>query len=418
MNYTEYMNLRKPEEDDFYSVEDISENAEKIDKKIKEVDEQLENKVEKKKGKDLSENDYTTKEKTKLSEIEEGANKYIHPEYPAKNERAMYKMTVDAMGHVTNATKVTKSDITNLGIPGENTTYSNFAGATAEDNGKQGLVPAPYTNGQNHFLQGNGEWTPLEVRYKETERELSIQWNNGSTKVTIPEASEEMPGVMPKGIYKKIKTIKTIEGVEIEDDVNVSHYCECNTYKAATEKKITLEGFRLVNGARITVCFKSGNIADNPTLNVNGTGAKPIFYRNRNIPAGMIRQYKVMELVYSGTYWYVVGDMDETILLTTADIVPTALSTWVYTSEIPELERYDEIRVWTEIGDGFRGWVTLTVDDPKDVAVTGYVSATYNGSIWLKWDIDGHKIGLYVRTENGWGMNTIKIGEIDGVRMS
>lgn len=47
MNYTEYMNLRKPEEDDFYSVEDISENAEKIDKKIKETDQKMEKTVEK-----------------------------------------------------------------------------------------------------------------------------------------------------------------------------------------------------------------------------------------------------------------------------------------------------------------------------------------------------------------------------------
>ena len=47
MNYTEYMNLRKPEEDDFYSVEDINENAEKIDKKIKETDQQMKKNVEK-----------------------------------------------------------------------------------------------------------------------------------------------------------------------------------------------------------------------------------------------------------------------------------------------------------------------------------------------------------------------------------
>ena len=47
VNYTEYMNLRKPEEDDFYSVEDINENAEKIDKKIKETDQQMKKNVEK-----------------------------------------------------------------------------------------------------------------------------------------------------------------------------------------------------------------------------------------------------------------------------------------------------------------------------------------------------------------------------------
>ena len=35
-------------------------------------------------GKGLSTNDYTTAEKTKLSGIAEGANKYVHPSYSSK----------------------------------------------------------------------------------------------------------------------------------------------------------------------------------------------------------------------------------------------------------------------------------------------------------------------------------------------
>ncbi len=232
---------------------------------------------------------------------------------------------------------------------------------------------------------------------------------NGLYKITVSPTGH-VAGAVPV-----TKTDITDLGIS-ETGADALNYCECNTYTSVTEKKVTLTGFKLESGARIIVRFKYGNIATNPTLNVNGTGAKPIYYRNSNIPEGMLRKYAVIEFVYSGTYWYVVGDIDETILLAADDVVPTAISTWIYTPEIPELKRYNEIRAWVEIGDGFRGWVTLTVDDPKDVIVTGYVSATYNGNVWLKWDIEDCKIGLYVRTVNGLSVSSIKIGEIEGVK--
>lgn len=50
---------------------------------------------------------------------------YTHPSYTAKSS-GLYKVTVDATGHVSAATAVTKADITALGIPASdtNTTYS------------------------------------------------------------------------------------------------------------------------------------------------------------------------------------------------------------------------------------------------------------------------------------------------------
>ena len=44
----------------------------------------LSGKVDKVSGKGLSTNDYTTAEKNKLTGIETGANKYVHPSYTAK----------------------------------------------------------------------------------------------------------------------------------------------------------------------------------------------------------------------------------------------------------------------------------------------------------------------------------------------
>lgn len=61
-------------------------------------------------------------DKAKLDGIAEGANKYTHPAHTA-HESGLYKVTVDAQGHVSGAEAATKEDITGLGIPAQDTTY-------------------------------------------------------------------------------------------------------------------------------------------------------------------------------------------------------------------------------------------------------------------------------------------------------
>lgn len=90
--------------------------------------------VQKEEGKGLSTNDYTTEEKEKLAGIEEGANKYTHPQHTAA-VAGLYKVTVDELGHVTAAEAVSKNDITGLGIPAKDTTYSDVTA-----NGASGLM--------------------------------------------------------------------------------------------------------------------------------------------------------------------------------------------------------------------------------------------------------------------------------------
>lgn len=75
-------------------------------------------KVDKVTGKGLSTNDYTNAEKSKLA----GLSNYTHPSHTAKAS-GLYKVTVDALGHVSAATAAVKADITALGIPGQDTTY-------------------------------------------------------------------------------------------------------------------------------------------------------------------------------------------------------------------------------------------------------------------------------------------------------
>ena len=58
-------------------------------------------------------------------------NVYTHPSHTAADS-GLYKITVDALGHVTAVTAVAKKDITDLGIPSENTKVANLTANTGK----------------------------------------------------------------------------------------------------------------------------------------------------------------------------------------------------------------------------------------------------------------------------------------------
>ena len=88
----------------------------------------LSGKVDKDGSKVLSDNNYTAAEKEKLA----GLSNYTHPASAAGAKAAgLYKLATDAQGHVTAATAVAKADITALGIPAQDTTYTGATTAAA-----------------------------------------------------------------------------------------------------------------------------------------------------------------------------------------------------------------------------------------------------------------------------------------------
>lgn len=109
-------------------------------------------KVDKVSGKGLSTNDYTTDEKNKLEGIAEGANKYVHPTHTAKAS-GLYKVTVDAEGHVSAAAAVAKGDITALGIPASNTEYDPATAAS------DGLMSAADKAKLNNIAENANHYT-------------------------------------------------------------------------------------------------------------------------------------------------------------------------------------------------------------------------------------------------------------------
>lgn len=70
----------------------------------------------------------------------------------------LYLIQTNVEGHVIAATAVQKSDITALGIPAQDTTYSDMTGASSGAAGAHGLVPAPASADREKFLKGDGTW--------------------------------------------------------------------------------------------------------------------------------------------------------------------------------------------------------------------------------------------------------------------
>ena len=106
----------------------------------------------------------------------------------------------------------------------------------------------------------------------------------------------------------KVNAPKRIDGVMNYCSDDITHYGVCSTAAGTAAKTVACKDFTLVTGARILVKFSYANTVANPTLNVNGTGAKNIRMANTNIRAGQIQANFVYEFVYDGTgYELVVG---------------------------------------------------------------------------------------------------------------
>ena len=115
---------------------------------------------------------------------------------------------------------------------------------------------------------------------------------------------------------------------------DITHYAECSTAAATAAKTVTLTGFNLVTGARVSIKFTVTNTAANPTLNVGGTGAKAIMYRGTAITAGYLAANRVYEFVYDGTDWELVGDVNTNTTYTGSDGITLNGTTFKHTNAV------------------------------------------------------------------------------------
>lgn len=111
-------------------------------------------------------------------------------------------------------------------------------------------------------------------------------------------------------------TARAVDGVSFDGSANITHYGTCYTASGTEDKTVTITGFVLETGARVTVKFLDSNTASNPTLNVdNGsgyTGAKAIMYRGTSSVSDSSNYYRwqsgdIIDFIYDGTNWVMVG---------------------------------------------------------------------------------------------------------------
>ena len=108
-----------------------------------------------------TDSNYTAEEKKKLSGVAVSANNYVHPLYTNK-DIGFYRFAVDNLGHVSSVSTVVKSDITNLGIPAQDTTYNIV---TVTDNGLMSAIDKEKLNGIQSGAQVNPTSLPASDVY-------------------------------------------------------------------------------------------------------------------------------------------------------------------------------------------------------------------------------------------------------------
>lgn len=177
-------------------------------------------------------------------------------------------------------------------------------------------------------------------------------------------------------------------------------YGTCSTAAATAEKVITISGnevWTLKPGRRITVKFSYTNTASNPTFNVNGTGAQPVWYDTDEIKTSNLSYAgyanRPMDFVYDGTRFVFAGwsvDANTTYGLATESeaglmsaedkaklnkVDPDASGSKVYETTIPASG-------WSENEDTGVKSLTIAISGitANDTAKVDHSSASINGT--------------------------------------
>lgn len=153
----------------------------------------------------------------------------------------------------------------------------------------------PTTSGNKHIPSGGSSGQILRWSADGT-----AVWGNDNN-TTYSNATTSAAGLMSADDKTKL------------DNSNVA-YGTCSTAAATAAKVVTISGntsWTLKAGSRIVVKFSATNTAQNPTLNVNSTGAKSIWYNTALITTGSLgyagTANRPMEFVYDGTQYVFMG---------------------------------------------------------------------------------------------------------------
>ena len=229
-----------------------------------------------------------------------------------------------------------------------------FTGATNNNAGTKGLVPAPTAGRNGCFLRGDGNWTTVDVGSITADSGQSnledYIYEVGDDKYIPNSGNKTIAGYTKFGngsnLYTEIlntgdismnNSSLLIDGGDVDLSLASSvivptpssnneaaskkyvddrgcYYGTCSTLASTINKVVTCSGFVLHTGAIIAIKFTNTN-SKTAKLDVNSTGGKNIWYKTATAhdtnnpmawPAGA-----TLLFVYDGTYYrYLCSDID------------------------------------------------------------------------------------------------------------
>lgn len=194
-----------------------------------------------------------------------------------------------------------------------NSKASNYLPLTGgEINGSIYLGDESIVGSVNFFDGPNGEFANIFANdnlYINSPTGINMVCNE----ILVRDSNDEMGYIDGIAAYAtSLKTSRCIDGVMFDGAGDITHYGSSSTAASTAAKTVSITNFALKTGSKISVKFTNANTASSPTLNVSSTGAKYIRYNGATLPS---TQYwaagAVVEFIYDGTYWNVVGSVKD-----------------------------------------------------------------------------------------------------------
>ena len=321
-----------------------------------------------------------------------------------------------------------------LSISGHTITLTGDGGTTSsvtvpDEDTKYGLS----ISGHTISLVAGGSGTQVTVPDNNTTYTLGI---SGNTLTLTPSSGTAQSVTLPGTTYGIDANSGVISLVEGSDNVSNTYvgqvtqngvtlpigstlYGKCEDTGDVVDKTATVDGFdTILLGVTIRVKFSHGNTASNPTLNVNGTGAYPIWRDGYGVddlsdPARSWKDGAVVPLTFDGQKWKIntapsisAGNGLEYVIPNTMQLVYSVGDVIITSTNTNPSATYGG--TWTLIDKEFK-------------SANGSTGATWNatntqGTRNITWVRGGHSIYLRFTWANkvAFSDNNLTICTIDG----
>lgn len=161
-----------------------------------------------------------------------------------------------------------------------------------------------------------GEMRPIYISDYAGDNIGKVTKVNGSEKSYTFSMPEKFQGYLD-GISKYAENLKNkhcIDGVSFDGSSDITHYGVCHSDSSEQIKTVTIPNFVLKTGATVTVKFENTNTIDDPKLNVNETGDKLIYLRNKPIEKSTITASSTYTFIYDGEYFNIITSADNSVV--------------------------------------------------------------------------------------------------------